>query len=120
MTIKQGDIFWVKLRAPKDSEPGFRHPHVVVQNDAFNASHINTVVVCALTTNLKRAQAPGNVTFSKGEANLFKKSVVNISQVVTVNKSELNDKIGSLSSERTKEVIEGIKLLVDPLPDPRS
>lgn len=118
--IKQGDIFWVKLRAPKGSEPGFRHPHVVVQNDVFNASRINTVVVCALTANLKRTQAPGNVTLSKGEANLFKKSVVNISQVATVDKSKLNDKIGSLSSDRTKEVIEGIKLLVDPLPDPRS
>jgi mRNA interferase MazF len=120
MTIKQGDIFWVKLRAPKGSEPGFRHPHVVIQNDVFNASHINTVVICALTTNLKRAQAPGNVTLSKGEANLTKKSVVNISQVVTVNKSDLKDKIGSLSSEKTKKIIEGIKLLVDPLPDPRS
>lgn len=118
--IKQGDIFWVKLRAPKGSEPGFRHPHVVVQNDVFNASRINTVVVCALTANLKRTQAPGNVTLNKGESNLSKKSVVNISQVATVDKSKLNDKIGSLSSDRTKEVIEGIKLLVDPLPDPRS
>lgn len=120
MTIKQGDIFWVKLRAPLGSEPGFCHPHVVIQNDVFNASRINTVVVCALTTNLRRAQAPGNITLSKGEANLFKKSVVNISQVFTVNKSELKEKIGSLSSERIKEIIEGIKLLVDPLPDPRS
>jgi mRNA interferase MazF len=92
----------------------------VIQNDVFNASRINTVVVCVLTTNLKRAQAPGNVTLSKGEANLTKKSVVNISQVVTVNKSDLKDKIGSLSSEKTKEIIEGIKLLVDTLPDPRS
>ncbi len=118
--IKQGDIFWVKLRAPKGSEPGFRHPHVVIQNDVFNASRINTVVVCALTSNLKRAQAPGNITLIKGEANLSKKSVANISQVFTVDKSELKDKIGSLSSARTKEIIEGIKLLVDPMPDPRS
>ncbi len=118
--IKQGDIFWVKLRAPKGSEPGFRHPHVVVQNDVFNASRINTVVVCALTTNLKWAKAPGNVTLNKGEANLSKKSVVNISQVATVDKSKLNDKIGSLSFKKTKEIIEGIKLLVNPLPDPRS
>ncbi|NOR14352.1 MAG: type II toxin-antitoxin system PemK/MazF family toxin [Candidatus Aminicenantes bacterium] len=120
MTIKQGDIFWVKLRAPLGSEPGFCHPHVVVQNDVFNASRINTVVVCALTANLKRTQAPGNATLSNGEANLTKKSVVNISQVVTVNKSDFEDKIGSLSSEKTKEIIEGIKLLVDPLPDPRT
>jgi mRNA interferase MazF len=118
--IRQGDIFWVNLGSPKGSEPGFRHPHVVIQNDVFNASLIDTVVVCALTTNLKRAQAPGNVTLNKGEANLAKKSVVNISQVVTVNKSDLEDKIGSLSSKRTEEIIDGIKLLVEPLPDPRS
>lgn len=120
MTIKQGDIYWVNLAAPLGSEPGFRHPHVVIQNDVFNASRINTVVVCALTSNLKRAQAPGNVTLNKGEANLEKESVVNISQVVTVNKSDLSEKIGSLSSGKIKEIINGIKLLVDPLPDPRS
>jgi len=119
MTIRQGNIFWVNLGSPKGSEPGYRHPHVVIQNDVFNASRINTVVVCALTTNLKRARAPGNITLNKGEANLAKKSVVNISQIVTVNKPDLKDKIGSLSSKRTKEIIEGIKLLVEPLPDPR-
>lgn len=120
MTIRQGDIFWVNLERPRGSEPGFRHPHVVVQNDVFNASRIGTVVVCALTTNLKRANAPGNVMLNKGEANLTKKSVVNISQVVTVDKSDLIEKIGSLSPEWTNKIIEGIKLLVEPLPDPRS
>jgi mRNA interferase MazF len=88
----------MKLRSPKGSESGFHRPHVVVQNDIFNASHINTVVVCTLTTNLKLAKAPGNVTLNKGEANISKKSVVNISQVAAVDKSKLNDKIGSLSS----------------------
>ncbi len=120
MTIKQGDIYWIRLGAPKGSELGYRHPHVVVQNDVFNASRINTVVVCALTSNLKRAQAPGNVTLLKGEANLPKKSVVNISQLLTVNKLDLAEKIGSLSSKRTQEIIDGVNLLLDPLPDPRS
>ncbi|MBU4330877.1 MAG: type II toxin-antitoxin system PemK/MazF family toxin [Acidobacteria bacterium] len=120
MTIKQGDIYWVNLVAPRGSEPGFCHPCVVIQNDVFNVSRIRTVVVCALTTNLKRAQAPGNVTLNKGEANLTKQSVANISQVVTVDKSDLKDKIGSLSPERIKDIIDGIKLLVEPLPDPRS
>lgn len=119
MTIKQGDIYWVRLGMPRGSEPGYRHPHVVIQNDVFNASHISTVVVCALTSNLKRAHAPGNVTLQKKEANLAKKSVVNISQIVTVNKSDLHEKIGSLSPEKTKKVIEGIKLLIEALPDPR-
>jgi len=120
LIIKQGDIFWLKLRIPKGSEPGFCHPHVVVQNDVFNASRISTVVVCAVTSNLKYAQAPGNITLKKGEANLSKKSVVNISQIYTADKSDLKDRIGSISSERTKEIIDGIKLLIDPLPDPRS
>lgn len=120
MTIQQGDIYWVSLSAPRGSEPGFRHPHVVIQNNVFNASRISTVVVCSLTTNLKRAQAPGNVMLNKGEANLENKSVVNISQILTVNKSDLSEKIGTLSSEKISEIIKGIKLLVEPLPDPRT
>ncbi len=120
MTIVQGDIYWVALGTPKGSEPGFSHPFVVIQNNVFNASRINTVVVCSLTTNLRRSHAPGNVTLDKGEANLAKKSVVNISQIVTINKSDLKDKIGSLSSIKTKEIITGIKLLVESFPDPRS
>jgi mRNA interferase MazF len=120
MTIKQGDIYWIELRAPKGSEPGYRHPHVVVQNNVFNASRINTVVVCALTTNLKRAQAPGNVSLHQGEANLEKPSVVNISQLATVNKSDLKKRIGSLSFEQTRKIVDGLKLLVEPLPDPQT
>ncbi|ODS29805.1 MAG: mRNA interferase MazF6 [Candidatus Scalindua rubra] len=73
MVIKQGDIFWVNLGIPSGSAPGLKHPHVVIQNNIFNLSRINTVVVCALTSNLKRAKAPGNVLLSKGEANLKKR-----------------------------------------------
>jgi mRNA interferase MazF len=119
MTIKQGDIYWADLAAPRGSEPGCRHPYVVIQNNVFNASRIHTVVVCAVTSNLKREQAPGNMILHKGEANLEKRCVVNISQVVTVNKSDLADKIGSLSAEKITKIIDGIKLLIDPLPDPR-
>ena len=114
MVINQGEIFWVELKEPSGSEPGYRHPHVVIQNNLFNRSRINTVVVCALTTNLKRAKAPGNVPLNKGEANLPKKSVVNISQIFTVNKSDLSEKIGVLSRERFNQVLEGIKLLTEP------
>ncbi len=120
MTIKQGDIYWIRLREPKGSEPGFRRPHVVVQNNVFNTSLISTVVVCAVTSNLKRAHSPGNVILQRREANLKKKSVVNISQIVTVNKSDLIEKIGSLSPEKTNMILAGIKLLIEPLPDPQS
>ena len=114
MVINQGDIFWVDLGEPQGSEPGFRHPHVVIQNNIFNRSRINTVVVCALTSNLKRAKAPGNVLLNKGEGNLSKKSVINISQIFTVNKGELVEKVGSLSRERIRQILEGIKLLTEP------
>ena len=114
MDIKQGDIYWIDFGAPKGSEPGYRHPHVIVQNNIFNESRINTVVVCALTSNLKWAKAPGNVLLKKGEGNLKKDSVINISQIVTVDKSDLSEKIGSLSAQRVRQVIDGIKLLVEP------
>lgn len=114
MEIKQGDIFGVDLGVATPSEPGYRHPHAVVQNNLFNQSKIHTVVVCALTSNPKRAKAPGNVLLQRGEANLKKDSVVNISQAVTVDKSDLMEKIGSLSPARVREVVKGIKLLVEP------
>lgn len=114
MTIRQGDVFWIDLGEPKGSEPGYRHPHIVVQNNVFNRSRINTVVVCALTSNLKRASVPGNVLLKKGEANLKKESVVNVSQIVTVDKADLEEKIGTLSLTRTREVIAGLKLLLEP------
>ena len=112
--INQGDIFWVELDEPFGSEPGYRHPHVVVQNNVFNRSRINTVVVCALTSNLRRAAAPGNVLLEPGEANLPKQSVVNVSQVFTVDKSQLGEKIGALSPGRVHEILDGIRLLLEP------
>lgn len=114
MVINQGDIFWIEFSDPKGSEPGYRHPHVVIQNNLFNRSRINTVVVCTLTSNLKRAHAPGNVTLNQGEANLPQKSVVNISQLFTVNKSDLSEKIGMLSEDRIAHILEGIRLLTEP------
>ena len=112
--IKQGDIFWVDLDEPSGSGPGYCHPHVIVQNDTFNISRINTVIICAITSNLKLSKSPGNVLLRKGEANLPKQSVVNVSQIVTVDKNDLIEKIGTLSSERINQILEGIKLLIEP------
>ena len=114
MVINQGDVFWIDLEEPKGSEPGYRHPHVVVQNNLFNRSKIGTVVVCALTSNLKRANAPGNVLLEKKEANLPKQSVVNVSQIFTVDKSQVGDYIGTLSSRRVRQMLDGIKLVMEP------
>jgi mRNA interferase MazF len=116
--IKQGDIYWVDLGAPIGSAPGYRHLHVVVQSNLFNASRINTVVVCALTSHLKRAGAPGNVLLAAGEGSLPRQSVVNVSQIVTVDKSQLAEKIGSLSRSRVREILDGIRLVLEPR-DPR-
>lgn len=115
MGIEQGEIYWIDLAEPSGSEPGYRHPHIVIQNNLFNASKINTVVVCVLSSNLKRAQAPGNVLLNKGEANLPKDSVVNISQIYTVNKGDLAEKIGKVSEQRFNEILEGLKLLTEPV-----
>lgn len=114
MVISQGDIYWLDLDEPRGSEPGYRHPFVVVQNDAFNRSRISTAVVCALTSNLKLADAPGNVLLHKGEGNLPKSSVVNVSQVMTVDKTELTEKIGKLPNRRVVEIVAGFDFLLKP------
>jgi mRNA interferase MazF len=114
MVIKQGDIFWIELEEPIGSEPGYSHPHVVIQNNVFNQSRINTVIVCALTTNIKRASAPGNILLEVGEANLPKQSVVVVSQIFTVDKSQLGEYIGSLTKRRINQILTGIGLLTEP------
>jgi mRNA interferase MazF len=114
LDIKQGDIFWIDFGEPEGSAPGYRHPCVVIQNNVFNQSRIASVVVCALTSNLKRVKAPGNVLVKKGEGNLEKESVVNISQIATVEKTDLIEKIGSLSTLKIADIIEGVKLLIEP------
>lgn len=114
MVIRQGDIYWVELGEPSGSEPGYSHPHVVVQNNVFNASKINTIIVCALTSNLKRAQAPGNVLLEPGEGNLSKPSVVLVSQTFTIDRSQLGEWIGKLPERRVRQIVEGIYLLLEP------
>ncbi len=112
--IEQGDLFWLSLSKPTGSEPGFRRPVVVVQSDMFNRSKIKTVVVCALTTNLSRGEAPGNVRLNKGEAGLKQESVVNVSQVFTVDRSHLKEKIGTISPKRIIQIVKGIELVIRP------
>jgi len=114
VVINQGDVYWIDLGEPSGSEPGYRHPHVVIQNNLFNRSQIRTVIVLALTSNLKRADVPGNVLLENGEANLPRQSVANVSQVFTVDKSQLDEYIGTLSSRRVREILNGIRLVIEP------
>lgn len=115
MVINQGEIYWIELDESSGPRHADRRPHVVVQNNIFNESKINTVIVCALTSNIRLAKMPGNVLLARGEANLSKESVVNVSQVITVNKYDLQEKIGTLSNKRILQIMDGLKLLLDPL-----
>ncbi|HEY5758449.1 MAG TPA: type II toxin-antitoxin system PemK/MazF family toxin [Steroidobacter sp.] len=109
--VSRGDIFWVEPDGSKGSIPGIPHPHLVVQDDVFNRSRIETVVVCALTSNLNRASEPGNVLLEAGEGNLSKQSVVISSQISSIHKRRLGARIGSISSARVDEVIAALRFL---------
>jgi len=113
--VRQGQVYWIDFGPSMGSAPADRHPCVVVQNDVFNRSAIATTVVCLITSNLTRAKAPGNVLLKKGDANLPKGSVVNVSQIVTLDKSELTEYSGALSRSAAEAVRDGLHLLFDRL-----
>lgn len=104
--INQGDVYWVKL---KNSD--ISHPHVVLQDDVFNHSRISTVIVCALTSNIKRVSTPGNVLLDAGEANLPKQSVVEVAKVSTLEKTQLGEYIGALSPRRVDQILAGMRFI---------
>lgn len=109
VSIHRGDVFWIAPEASSEGAPAPAHPHVVVQDDVFNRSRITTVVVCALTTNLHKANEPGNVLLDAGEGHLPQRSVVVVSQISSVDKRRLGARIGSLSSERVDQVVAGLR-----------
>jgi mRNA interferase MazF len=110
-TVRQGDVFWIKLDEPAGAEPDYAHPYVVIQEDVFNRSRIQTVIVCALTSNLKQAKAPGNVLLDPGEANLPRQSVVVVSKVSAVDRAMLGEYIGSLNEARVDQILSGMRFL---------
>lgn len=112
--INQGDVYWLDFGIPIGSGPGYRRPVVIIQNNALNHSRINTVVVCALTSNLKRATAIGNVLLEEDEADLSEQSVVVVSQLFTVDKTRLDEYIGTLSPKRIRQILDGLKLITEP------
>ncbi len=113
--IRQGDIYWADLGDTEGSEPGGGRPVAVVQNNAMNQSNIRTVIVCTLTTNLRLAGSRGNVLLDRGEAGTTKQSVVNVSQIVTLDKFQLGEYVGTLSKARVREILSGIDDVLDPL-----
>lgn len=109
--VNRGDIFWISTDETKGSIPGVSHPHVVVQEDVFNHSRISTVIVCALSSNLRKASEPGNVLLDLGEGGLERQSVVVSSQVSCVYKTRLGTYIGSLSPARVNQVVSGLRFV---------
>ena len=109
--IRQGEVYWLHFGTPEGSEPAGRRPALVVQHDRFNRSAISTTVVAAVTSNLRLAAMPGNVRLRRGEAGLLLPSVVNISQLRTVDRSRLGERVGILGPVRLREVIRGLALL---------
>ena len=106
--ISQGDVWWADLDEPVRSEPGFRRPVVVVQGDDFNRSTLRSVVAVSLTSNIRWASAPGNVRLTSRATGLPRDSVANVSQIVTLNKSVLTERVGRLPGPKLELVLAGI------------
>ena len=112
VTPIQGDIYWVRFGRSGDSGPSGKRPAVIVQSNLLNRSNIQTTVVTLLTSNLKLARIPGNVRLKKGTANLPKSSVVVVSQIATVDKTRLLEKICTLNQEKLNEVVDGCRQII--------
>lgn len=108
MVISQGEVWWADLPEPTGSDPGFRRPVLVVQGDAFNRSRIATVVCVPLTSNLRWADAPGNVLLAAKFSGLPKDSVANVSQIITLDKASLTERVGKLPKAKFELVLFGI------------
>jgi len=111
--MKRGEIWWASLPPATGSGPGYRRPVLIVQANSFNKSKISTVLVASITSNLALAQAPGNVRISKSDSGLSKISVVNISQVLTIDRMILTKRVKLLPGKVLARVNEGLKLVLN-------
>lgn len=110
--MKRGEIWWASLATPEGAEPGYRRPVLIVQADSFNRSRIQTVVVAAITSNIRLAGAPGNVLLPRREGRLSKESVVNVSQLLTLDRSFLTERVGRVSAGSMGAIDEGLRLVL--------
>ncbi len=111
--MKRGEFWWATLPPPSGTGPGFRRPVLVIQSNPFNESRISTVIVAVITSNLALADAPGNVRTGKAESGLSKPSVVNVSQILTIDKALLTDRVRLLSAAAMMRVDNGLRLVLD-------
>jgi mRNA interferase MazF len=114
MVIQQGDVVWVSLAAARGSAPAGRRPAVVLQHDRFNRTGINTTVLVAITSNLKYGALPGNVRLRRGEGGLPRPSIVNVTQIATVDRRDVESVAGHLSRARLSDVWAGVRLVLEP------
>ncbi len=112
MVVERGHICWADLDEPRGSEPGFRRPVLIVQADAFNRSRLRTVLGLALTTNLRLAAAPGNIVMSASEAGLARPSVVNVTQLVTVDRAYLSEPVGQAPPQVMARIDDSLRLVL--------
>jgi mRNA interferase MazF len=110
--VERGEIWWADLGEPEGSEPGIRRPMLIVQSNGFNLSRISTTIAVVMTSNLRRAEAPGNVFVPASDSGLPKDSVANVSQVVTLNKSAFVERAGKLGPRYMRAINEGLKLVL--------
>jgi mRNA interferase MazF len=112
MVVAQGDVFWASLADPVGSGPGFRRPVVVVQGDALNASRLATIVVVPLTSNLRWAEAPGNVLLTRDKTGLPRDCVANVSQIISLDRSIISERVGKLSRSEVDLILLGIDVVL--------
>lgn len=110
--MRRGEIWWAGLPVPRGSEPGFRRPVVIVQSDPFNRSKIRTVIAAIISSNLRLADAPGNVAVSRRQSRLARDSVINVSQLITLDRSYLTERIGKVSSSLLVAIDDGLRLVL--------
>ena len=111
--MHRGDVWWADLPDPTGSSAGYRRPVVIIQADAFTTSRITTVIVAAVTSNLRLATAPGNVFLAAGESSLPRDSVINVSQIITLDKAILDAYVGRVTATTLAQLDEGIRLVLD-------
>src|SRR5215203_2286640 len=112
MVIERGQIWWADLPEPRASSPGYQHPVVIIQSDDFNQTKLNTVIGAVITSNLDLAEMPGNVLLKKEQTELPKDSVVNVTQIITVDKTELLEYIGTISERKMEQIEKGLRLIL--------
>jgi mRNA interferase MazF len=113
MVIERSEIWWADMPAPEGSEPGYRRPVVVIQADGFNRSKIKTVIAVALSSNMALGKLPGNVVLRAHESGLPKDSVMNVTQVVTLNRACLTERVGSVPGELMVTLEQGLRIVLD-------